>query len=460
MARGRAKPEPLMTDPIASPAPLAAHGADPLTGRFAVPGDVSISHRALMLGALTVGRTSLEGLSETAEVMASAAALRQLGVRIDNHDGAWHVHGLGVGGLLEPTGSLNFGSSDAGARLALGLLAPHDFATRIVGGPGLARRSIRPLIEALETIGAGVTDADDGRIPLTWRGTAFAAPIRITMAAPSEEIKSALLLAAAQIAGSSTIHEPVVTRDHTEKLLAAFGADIAVTPDEVGGATIRLVGLTELRPRHLVVPGDPTAAGYAIVAALIVPGSELVIEKVLVNPARTGLIDTLLEMGGDIQFLNQREIAGEHVADLRVRSSRMKGMRVDAMHAAAMLDDIPALAIAAAFAQGETLIEGLGEMREQGGDRLAAIAAGLAASRVTVAEGGDSLSITGSGRVDGGGTVVTRGDYAVAMSFLVMGLASKNTITVDDASGIAAAFPDFVAAMTEIGGRFPPVKGR
>jgi 3-phosphoshikimate 1-carboxyvinyltransferase len=436
MARGRAKPEPLMTDPIASPAPLAAHGADPLTGRFAVPGDVSISHRALMLGALTVGRTSLEGLSETAEVMASAAALRQLGVRIDNHDGAWHVHGLGVGGLLEPTGSLNFGSSDAGARLALGLLAPHDFATRIVGGPGLARRSIRPLIEALETIGAGVTDADDGRIPLTWRGTAFAAPIRITMAAPSEEIKSALLLA------------------------AAFGADIAVTPDEVGGATIRLVGLTELRPRHLVVPGDPTAAGYAIVAALIVPGSELVIEKVLVNPARTGLIDTLLEMGGDIQFLNQREIAGEHVADLRVRSSRMKGVRVDAMHAAAMLDDIPALAIAAAFAQGETLIEGLGEMREQGGDRLAAIAAGLAASRVTVAEGSDSLSVTGSGRVDGGGIVVTRGDHAVAMSFLVMGLASKNTITVDDASGIAAAFPDFVAAMTEIGGRFPPVKGR
>jgi 3-phosphoshikimate 1-carboxyvinyltransferase len=460
MACGRAKPEPLMTDPITSPAPLAAHGADPLTGRFAVPGDVSISHRALLLGALTVGHTSLEGLSETAEVMATAAALRQLGVRIESHDGAWHVHGLGVAGVLEPAGPLNFGNSGTGAQLALGLLAPYDFAVRIVGDAALAHRPIRPLIEALETIGADVTDADDGRIPLSWRGTALAAPIRARMATPSEEIKSALLLAAVQIAGISTIHEPVATRDHTEKLLAAFGADITVTADDVGGAIIRLVGLTELQPRHLVVPGDPTAAGYAIVAALIVPGSELVIEKVLVNPARTGLIDTLLEMGGDIQFLNQREIAGEHVADLRVRSSRMKGVRVDALHAAAMLDDIPVLAIAAAFAQGETLIEGLADMRTQGGDRLAAIAAGLAANKVTVAEGSDSLSVTGSGGVDGGGTVVTRADHAVAMSFLVMGLASKNTVIVDDAGGVAKAFPEFVAAMTEIGGRFPPMKGR
>ena len=449
-----------MTDPIASPAPLAAHGADPLTGRFAVPGDVSISHRALLLGALMVGRTSIEGLSETAEVMATAAALRQLGVRIDSHDGAWHVHGLGVAGLLQPIMPLDFGNSGTGARLALGLLAPYDFAVRIVGGPELASRAIRPLLEALETIGARVVDADDGRIPLTWRGTALAAPIRMSMASPSEEIKSALLLAAVQIAGITTIHEPVATRDHTEKLLAEFGADITVTADEAGGATIRLVGMPELRPHHLVVPGDPSAAGYAIVAALIVPGSDLVIEKVLVNPARTGLIDTLLEMGGDIQFLNQREIAGEHVADLRVRSSRMKGVRVDATHAAAMLDDIPVLAIAAAFAQGETLIEGLAEMREQGGDQLATTAAGLAANKVTVAEGSDSLSVTGGGRVDGGGTVETRGDQAVGMSFLVLGLGSKNRVTVDDASTIAADFPDFVAAMTAIGGRFPPVKGR
>ncbi|OYX06679.1 MAG: hypothetical protein B7Z15_16270, partial [Rhizobiales bacterium 32-66-8] len=436
MAGGHAKPEPLMTDPIASPAPnaapLVAHGADPLTGRFVVPGDPTISQRALLLGALAVGRSSIEGLSQSADVMATAGVLRQLGVRIAAHDGAWQVHGLGVGGLLEPEQALACGSSVSTAQLALGLLAPYDFAVRVAGNETLARQPIRPLLAALGVTGARGVDADDGRIPLTWRGNGMAAPIRASLATRSEATKSALLLAGLQIAGITSIHEPLATQDHTEKLLAQFGADITVTADESGGASIRLVGLPELRPRHLLVPGDPSAAGFAVVAALIVPGSDLVIENVLVNPARSGLIDTLLEMGGDIQFLNQREIGGEHVADLRARSSRMKGVQVDGQHAATMLDDIPILAIAAAFAQGETRIDGLGALRDQDSDRLAASAAGLAANKVSVVEGSDSLTITGHGRVDGGGTVATRGDHAIAMSFLVLGLASRHRVTVDD----------------------------
>lgn len=448
-----------MTEPATNPTPLASHGADPLTGRLGTPGDRAIAHRALILGALTVGHTSIEGLPETPDVLATAAALRQLGVRIESHDGAWHVHGLGVGGLLEPSGPMDFGNWGAAVPLLLGLVAPYDFASRLVGGPALMARPLHALLDALGATGAREVDARDGRLPLRFRGSSLPLPVRQTAA--SEEIKSALLLAALQISGTSVIQEAVATRDHTEKLLAGFGADITVTHDEAGGATITLVGRGALTPpRRLVMPGDPSAAAYGIVAALIAPGSDLLIENVLVNPTRTGLIDTLLEMGGDIQFLNQREIGGEHVADLRVRSSRMKGVRVDAVHAAAMIDDIAALAVAAAFAQGESRIEGLAELRQLGGDRLSALAAALAVNKVGVTEGEDSLVISGHGKVDGGGTVVTRGDPAIAMSLLVLGLASRHKVTVDDASAIDTVFPGFVATMTTAGGRFPPMKGR
>lgn len=453
-----------MTDTIveisAGPAPLASHGADPLAGRFATPGDRAISHGALVLGALAVGRTSIEGLQESAEVMATAAALRQLGVRIEASDGAWYVHGLGMGGLLAPEGRLDLGNSEIGLDLLLGLLAPYDFASRFTGGPALMRRTLRPLLDALEPIGITIAESVDGGLPLTLRGATAPLPIRQVMAAPSEPIKSALLLAAAQMAGTSTVVEPVPTRDHIEKLLAAFGAAIDVTSDESGATTTSITGLTELRPRHIRVPGDPSSAAYPLVAGLIVPGSDLLVADVLVNPTRTGLIDTLLEMGGDIQFLNQREIAGEHVADLRVRSSRLKGIRIAAEHTAIMLDDIAALAIAAAYAQGETVIEGLAALRHHEGDRLATMAAGLAASKVTVAEGDTSLTIGGEGKVEGGGTVVSRGDPAIAMSFLVLGLASRHRVSLDDTSAIAAHFPGFVAAMTAAGARFETVKGR
>lgn len=444
----------------AAAAPLTSHGATPLTGRLATPGDKAISHRALMLSALAVGRSSIEGLLEAEDVLATAAALRQLGVRIEPHDGVWHVYGLGVGGLLEPDGVLDLGNSGTGARLLMGLLAPYHFTARFTGGPTLRRRPMQPLLQALTPLGVTVLESHEGRLPLTLRGPRLPLPLQHSMAAPSEQIKSALLLAAAQISGTTTIIEPMASGDHTEKLLADFGAAISVTPDDGGGVTISIDGLTELRPHHVVVPGDPSSAAYPLVAALIVPGSELLLERVLINPLRTGLIDTLLEMGGDIQFLNQHEHGGEHVADLRVRSSRLKGIHVSAAHAAAMLDDIPALAIAAAYAQGETTIEGLGELREQECDRLAAIAAGLAANKVTVAEGDTSLTIGGIGKVEGGGQVASQGDHRIAMSFLVLGLASQKRVTLDDTNAIAASFPGFVAVMTAAGARFAPVKGR
>ena len=448
-----------IANPIpASSAPLASHGANPLTGRFATPGDRTISHRALILTALAVGRSTIEGLLEVDEVLATAAVLRQLGVRIEQRDEAWYVHGLGVGGLLEPQGPLELASSDDSALLLMGLLAPYPFASHFTGGP--TPPGLPLLLEALARIGATATATHDGGLPLTLKGPRLPLPLQHALPVPSEAIKSALLLAGAQIAGTTTIVEAVATGDHTEKLLAEFGAAVTVVTDETGGATISVAGLTELQPRRVTVPGDPSAAAYPLVAALVVPGSDLVIEKVLVNPVRTGLIDTLLEMGGDIQFFNQHESGGEHVADLRVRSSRLRGIHVGAAHAGAMLDDIPALAVAAAYAQGETVIEGLGALRGLATDRLAAIAAGLAACKVTVAEGQDSLTIGGIGKVEGGGAVLSRGDGRVAMSFLVLGLASHKRVTLDDTSAIATDFPDFVAAMTAAGARFEPVKGR
>lgn len=444
----------------ATPAPLASHGASPLKGRIATPGDRAISHRALLIGALAVGRSTIEGLMESRDVLATADALRQLGVRVDARADAWHVHGLGVRGLLAPQVRLDLDTSATGLPLLLGMLAPYGFASRFTGGPALTRRPLQDLLEALAPIGTVVDDAVEGGLPLTLRGPTHPLPFHHAATAPSDQIKSALLLAAAQIPGISTIVEPVPTLDHTEKLLAEFGAEIGVAVDDAGTTTVTITGMAELKPCRILVPGDPSSAAYALVAALIVPGSELVIENVLVNPTRTGLIDTLLEMGGDIQFINQRQAGGEHVADLLVRSSRLKGLRVDARHAATMLDDIPILAVAAAYAQGETVIEGLAQLRHEDCDRLAATAAGLAANKITVTEGEASLTVVGDGKVEGGGTVLSQSDHRIAMSFLVLGLASRRRVTLDDTSAIAASFPGFVAAMTAAGCRFETVKGR
>lgn len=448
------------TEIAAAPAPLASHGASPLAGRFVTPGDLAIAQRALALAALAIGRSTIEGPPESADLLVIIAALRQLGVHVELRDGVWQVHGLGVGGLLAPQGRLDLKESADALYLLLGLVAPHAFSARFAGGPDLTRHSLRGLLDALDPIGIVIEEAVDGGLPLTLRGPTSPLPIQHVMTAPSEAIKSALLLAALQITGTSTIVEPMPTRDHSEKLLAEFGASISLATDGAGATSITIAGLTDLRPRPIRVPGDPSLAAYAVVAALVVPGSDLVVENVLVNPLRTGLIDTLLEMGGDIQFINQREVAGEHVADLRVRSSRLKGTRIIAEHAAPMLDDIAILAVAAAYAHGETVIEGLSALRELPGDRLAAIAAGLAANKVSVVEGDDSLTIGGSDKVDGGGRVSSRDDPVIAMSFLVLGLASRRRVTLDDTNAIARSFPGFVAAMAATGARFETPKGR
>lgn len=461
---GHAKPAPAanhfmaaMPDAKSPLQPLSAHRAGPLSGRFATPGDKAVSHRALIAGALAVGRSSIHGLLVADDVMATVKALRALGVTIDLDGTQCLVQGLGVNGLLAPAAPLDFGNSGTGARLVLGLLAPYRFTSQITGGPTLTRRPMQSLFDALGTMGMRVLESEGGHLPATIRGPAIPVPPRYTMPEPSEQIKSALLLAGLAVPGTTTIVEPVPTPDHTERILADFGAEIVTSLDEgTGAATIRLTGLPELRPRRVIVPGDPSSAAYAIVAALVVPGSDLVVENVLINSNRTGLIDTLLDMGGDIAFANQREAGGEHVADLRVRSSRLRGVRVPAEHARAMLDDIPALAVAAAYADGSTVIEGIAALREQECDRLAVTAAGLAANGVECLEGRDQLLVKGTGAVPGGGRVETHGDHRIAMSFLVLGFASTAAVSIDDARPIAASFPGFVAAMTAAGANIAP----
>ena len=455
-----------MTDAKPSPALLTAHGADPLSGRFVTPGDGVIALRALLLAALAVGTSRITGGRATPEILATAAALRQLGVQVALEADAWQVQGLGVLGLLAPDGPLQPGPGRASLALLLGLLAPYDLSVHFApearpadpeaGDAAAAPAEDLPpgLVAALSTIGAQIERAADGGVTL--RGACLPRPPRLTLDPADEVSKTALLLAGLQLAGDSEIYERAASRDHGEKLLAAFGADITVTPDagDDEGVTVRLKGLPELRPQTISVPGDPSAAGFAIVAALIIKGSELVVENVLINPLRTGLIDTLLEMGGDIQFLNQREISGEYVADLRVRSSWLKGVLVSARHARAMPDDLAALAIAASFAQGETIIAGLDTLPPAQASQIEGLIAGLKANKISVMREADSLILAGDGKVAGGGKVDSLGDPALAMSFAVLGLASRHKVTIRGGEAIADSFPDFVANMTAAGGRF------
>lgn len=447
-----------MTDLPASSAPLTAHGADPLSGRFATPGDPAISLRAVLLAALTVGTSTFTRLRLSADVQRCIAGLRQLGVSIETSGPQTQVTGLGVAGLLKPEAPLQAGPSATSLAMLLGLLAPYGFATALRAEPAVGKGIDPELLEGLTAIGARLERR--GKSGLTLHGACLPLPLHLNLVTPAEATKTALLLAGLQLAGDSQLHQAMVTRDHTEKLLAAFGADITVTPDadDGGGVTIRLAGLPELTPQAISVPGDPSAAAFAIVAALIIKGSDVVVENVLINPLRTGLIDTLLEMGGNIQFLNQRETAGEHIADLRVRSSWLKGVRVDQRHLESMRDDMAMLAVAAAFAEGETVIHT--GAAASNGDPWERLAAGLRANKVKLRQAPGSLTIAGDGKVAGGGKVDCQDDPVMAMSFAVLGLASRHKVTIENVGPMADSFPDFVAAMTALGGRFPPSKGR
>ena len=436
-------------------APLIARRSGPLSGTIRPPGDKSISHRAIMLGALAVGETSVEGLLEGDDILATIAAMRAYGATVTRAGaGAWRVNGLGVGGLLEPEGVVDYGNAGTGVRLALGIAGSHAFATTFTGDASLVRRPMGRVLDPLRRMGVQAIARSGDRLPATVRGPETLVPIEYRVPVPSAQVKSAVLLAALNSGGVTTVVEPVATRDHTERMLAAFGAAIEVEVGSDGSRIIRLEGGRNLKPQAIVVPGDPSSAAFPLVAALIVPGSDVVIENVLLNPTRTGLIETLNEMGADISIGKKRRVGGEEVGDLRGRAGPLKGVTVPPERAPFMIDEYPALAVAAAFAEGQTLMQGIGEMRVKESDRIASVVAGLRANGVAVEDTPDSMRVTGMANVPGGGTVATHLDHRIAMSFIVLGLAAQAPVTVDDAGPIATSFPDFRALMAALGAEF------
>ena len=438
---------------------LRATRAGPLNGTIRPPGDKSISHRALMLGALAVGETAIEGLLEGEDVIATAAAMRAFGANVTHEGpGMWKVRGMGVGGLLEPEEVIDYGNAGTGVRLAMGMAGSHAFATTFTGDASLLSRPMDRVLEPLRRMGIQALSRSGDRLPLTIKGPDVPIPIEFKLTVPSAQVKSAILFAGLNMAGTTTIIEPIATRDHTELMLAAFGAAINVAPGEDGGRIITLDGQVDLKPQTIIVPGDPSSAAFAIVAALIVEGSDIVVENMLLNPTRTGLLDTLVEMGGDIAIDNRRKVGGEEVGDVRVKASRLRGITVPAGRAPSMIDEYPVLAIAAAFAEGDTLMEGIGELRVKESDRIAAIAAGLGANGISVEDGTDSLLVHGAAQVKGGGLVETVRDHRIAMSFLVLGLAAEQPVTIDDAAPIATSFPAFRDQMAGLGGTFEEVE--
>ena len=441
--------------------PLKAFRSASLKGTAAVPGDKSISHRSLILGALALGETRITGLLEAEDVLNTAEAVRAFGakaIRVGEH-GAWHVHGTGVGGWAEPGNVLDFGNSGTGSRLVMGAMATTPITAVFTGDSSLRSRPMGRVLEPLRLFGAEYTARARGLMPVTLKGAAK--PIRVDhkVAVASAQVKSAMLLAALNAPGRSRISQGTLTRDHTERMLTAFGAEISVEPLPEGGEAISLMGEAELKAIDVHVPRDPSSAAFLIVAGLIVPGSEISLPGILLNPRRIGLIDTLLEMGANIEIANPRESGGEKIGDLIVRSSALKGVEVPPERAPAMIDEYPIVAVASAFAEGRTVMRGLEELRVKESDRLAAIVAGLRAGGLTVEELSDGLAVEGRGAdgVPGGGRVATHMDHRIAMAFLTMGIASRDAMTVDDVSMVATSFPEFEHLMRHLGARFEGV---
>jgi 3-phosphoshikimate 1-carboxyvinyltransferase len=433
--------------------PMSAGKSRGLSGRLRVPGDKSISHRSLLIGALTVGRTRIEGLLEGEDVIATAKAVRAMGASVTREgEGKWRVNGLGIGTLLEPREPLDFGNAGTGSRLAMGVVAGHPFEAVFDGDASLRKRPMRRILDPLMQMGAEtVEEAEGGRLPLRLRGAREVIPIVYETPVASAQVKSAVLLCGLSADGDTTVIEKEATRDHTERMLAYFGAKISTETHGEHGRKITLRGRPELTPQKIVVPSDISSAAFPLVAALIVPGSDIVLENVLLNPLRAGLVETLREMGANIEDVNRRDDAGEIIADLRVRSSALKGVDVPAPRAPSMIDEYIVLAVASAFAEGETRMRGLSELRVKESDRLAATAAGLKANGVDCEISGDDLIVRGRGRAAGGGLVETHMDHRLAMAFLVMGLASEKPVKIDDGTFIATSFPGFVESMRKLG---------
>src|SRR5579871_313439 len=432
--------------------PLTARRNGPLAGRLRVPGDKSISIRALILGALTVGETRVCGLLEGGDVLNTAKALAALGARIEKiGNGAWSIRGVGVGGFAEPADALDFGNSGTGCRLTLGAVAGCPITATFDGDASLRSRPMQRVLDPLERMGARALVSADGRLPLTLKGARDPIPIIFEPPVPSAQLKSATLLAGLSAPGETVVIEAEATRDHTEKMLTHLGAQIRVEPTANNGRRITLTGQPELEPRPIAVPSDPSSAASPLVAALVVPGSDIMLTGVMMNPLRIGLLTTLYEMGASIEKLDARNEGGEDVADLRVRAGTLRGVEVPAERAPAMIDEYPVLAVAAAFAEGSTKMRGLKELRVKESDRLAATAALLRNNGVEVEIDGDDLIVQGSGRAPGGGVVTTHMDHRIAMSALVMGLASEKPVTIDDGGFIATSFPGFVELMRSLG---------
>ncbi len=432
------------------PQPLTARRSAPISGRVKVPGDKSISHRALILAGLAIGRTRIEGLLEADDVMVTARAMQALGAAVSRSGAAFEVLGQGVGGLARADGVLDFGNSGTASRLMLGVLAGYPMRVVLTGDASLCRRPMSRVLKPLAEMGLMVEGNKD-TLPLTVEGTQDLLPIVYELPVPSAQVKSAILLAGLHAPGRTTVIEPLPTRDHTERMLRFFGAEVDVKTREDGTRAVTVGGNAELTGAHVVVPGDPSSAAFLVAAALVCPGSDLVIENVLLNPTRTGFFETLRDMGADIEILRQHEEAGEPIGDLHIRSSDLKGVRVPPERAPSMIDEYPMLAALAAFANGETRMEGLAELKVKESDRLAATAAGLAACGVEAHIEGDDLIVSGTGTVQGGGLVETQMDHRIAMAFLTLGLGAEEPVTVDDIGMIATSFPAFLPLMSGLG---------
>ncbi|MDM7849715.1 3-phosphoshikimate 1-carboxyvinyltransferase [Pseudochrobactrum kiredjianiae] len=442
--------------------PATARRSRDLKGDIRIPGDKSISHRSFMFGGLASGETRISGLLEGEDILATGKAMQAMGAQIRKDGDIWIINGTGNGCLLESETPLDFGNAGTGVRLTMGLVGTYDMKTSFLGDASLTSRPMARVLNPLREMGVQVEAAEGDRLPLTLHGPRTANPIRYRVPMASAQVKSAVLLAGLNTPGVTTVIEPIMTRDHTEKMLQGFGADLSVETDKDGVRHIHIVGQGKLTGQTIDVPGDPSSTAFPLVAALITEGSDLIIRNVLMNPTRTGLITTLQEMGAEIEILDPRLAGGEDVADLRVRSSKLTGITVPVDRAPSMIDEYPVLAIAAAFAEGETIMDGLDELRVKESDRLAAVARGLEANGVDCTEGEMSLTVRGkpSGKGFGGGTVATHLDHRIAMSFLVLGLAAEKPVTVDDATMIATSFPEFMDLMRGLGADITMTKAK
>ena len=434
---------------------LISRPARTLAGEGSVPGDKSISHRALIVGSVAVGETRITGLLEADDVLRTVDALRALGARVDRDaDGVWHVFGRGVGGLAEPASVLDMGNSGTGARLLMGLLATHPFTSFFTGDASLSARPMDRVMTPLRRMGAAISARSGDRLPLMIRGTAGPLPIVYELPVASAQVKSAVLLAGLNTPGTTSVVEPQPTRDHSELMLRHFGAEVAVERLDGGGRAITLAGQPEIAGRHVVVPGDLSSAAFPMVAALLVPGSRLTLNRVGINALRSGLLQTLGEMGAGIAIADRRTEGGEPVADLTVEAGPLRGVEVPPERAPSMIDEYPVLAVAAACAEGVTRMTGLGELRVKESDRLGAMARGLEACGVRVEESPDALTVHGTGRAPrGGARIAVQRDHRIAMAFLVLGMVAAEPVAIDDAGPIETSFPGFAGFMNGLGAR-------